>query len=397
VTTVTRSTDFAALRRDLIARADLLFRECWDEPRNPNAFRWRPRRRKPGDDPRRMVMQGPQRGVWYDSAREQGGDLFDFIAIERLGMASARIDFPRVVDEAVGWLGAAPVASCRPHHPEPVQSAPDIKFERDAVLAVLEPLSGRTLRYWTGTRGLDPPPDRVVMRLPPGALERRPEDSKLPFAEREAVVVLGRDLCGRVRAFQRILLVPGTVRRNLSLPKFALGPIGRFPPFFPSTHRNAAQGILVFAEGPETAAAIWSASGARVLVCGGGMARRIRELSRLATVIVAVEADAPNGAAARAPASAVARARANGARLALLHCGGEPGSGFDAADLIREEGGRERLGREIDRLAQRLQGRIRGACSACRQSRPDGTGMEKGKRLSWISSHILVFDLVEWR
>lgn len=347
-------SDLAVIRRDLVSRAEMLFRECWDEPRNPNAVRWRPARRKPGDDPRRMVMQGPQRGLWYDSMREQGGDLLDLIAVERLGMDSAQSNFPRVVEEASYWLGAAPVPASCPDNSSPARSVSDIEGERDAVLHVLKPLEGHALRYWTGTRGLDPPSGQVVMRLPPGALARRPVGSKLPFAEREAVVVLGRDLFGNVQAFQRILLVPGTARRDPALPKFALGPIGQFPPFFPSRPRDIAHGILVFAEGPETAVAIWSASGARVLVCGGGMARRIRELSRLATVIVAVEADAPDSPAARALKKAIAIARANGARLALLSCGGEPGSGFDAADLIREEGGRARLRGLVARLADRL-------------------------------------------
>ena len=350
----TTTSDLAVIRRDLVSRADMLFRECWDEPRNPNAVRWRPARRKPGDDPRRMMMQGPQRGLWYDSRSEQGGDLFDLIAVERLGMASAQADFLRVVEEASDWLGAAPVPNSRPDHPSPVPSVLDIEAERDAVLAILKPLEGHALRYWTQTRGLDPPPGQVVMRLPPGVLTRRPNGSKLPFAEREAIVVLGRDLLGNVQAFQRIPLIPGTARRDPALPKFALGPIGQFPPFFPSRPRDIARGIVVFAEGPETAAAIWSASGARVLVCGGGMARRIRELSRLATVIVAVEADALDSPASKALTKAVAIARANGARLAFLSCGGEAGSGYDAADLIREEGGRARLRALVARAAERL-------------------------------------------
>ena len=57
-------------------------------------------------------------------------------------------------------------------------------------------------------------------------------------------------------------------------------------------------------------------------------------LSPLATVIVAVEADAPDNPAARAVTRVVAEARATGARIGLLQCGGAPGSGFDAADLM---------------------------------------------------------------
>jgi len=91
-----------------------------------------------------------------------------------------------------------------------------------------------------------------------------------------------------------------------------------------------------------------------VLVCGGGLARRVRGLSYLSTVIVAMEADAPENPTRKALVRAVAEARANGARVGLLDCGGKPGSGFDAADLIRQEGGRQVLRKRIARLARRL-------------------------------------------
>jgi len=359
VTTGTRSIDLDALRRDLISRADLLFRECWGDPRNPHAIRWRPARRKTGDDPRRMVMQGPQRGLWYDSRTGQGGDLFDFLAIERLGLDAARMDFCRVLEEAGQWLGTAPVL------PVPVSDEPcaphdqDVEAELRAVLAIAEPLSGRPLRYWSETRRLDLPPPDTILRLPGVALARRPKGSLLPFAKREAVVVLGRDVRGTVCAIQRIILVRGGIERDPTLPKFALGPIGLYPPFFPARSRDVARGILILAEGPETAGAIWSATGARVLVCGGSIARRLRTLSPLATVIVAVESDAPENAASRALTRAVAEARANGARIGVLNCGGAPGSGFDAADLIREEGGRAEIRARVARLADRLHLQLR--------------------------------------
>lgn len=357
-----RCFDLDALRRDLVARADILFRECWGDPQNPHAARWRPARRKLGDDPRRMVMQGPQRGLWYDSLNGRGGDVFDFIAAERLGLDAARRDFPRVIMEASCWLGAPPTL---PIQPPPwdmgalISPAPAFAEELDAVLAVAEPLTGRALRYWVETRGLDPPPIRTVLRLPAKALSRRPRGSPLPFADREAVLVLGRDCHGTIRAMQRILLAHNGIERDPDLPKFSLGPIGSFPPVFAPRRRDAAQGILVFAEGPETAGAIWSATGARVLVCGGGLARRVRGLTPHATVILAVEADAFDSPAARAITRAVAEARATGAVIGLLHCGGPPGSGYDAADLIREDGGRSRLRRLVADLADRLHRRRR--------------------------------------
>lgn len=348
--------DLDTLRHDLVARADVLFRDCWGDPRNPHAARWRPARRKPGDDPRRMMMQGPQRGLWYDSRSGQGGDLFDFLAVERLGLAKAQADFPRVLEEAGRWLGRSPalLTPC----PRNIEKPPDldaaVSAELRAILSAAEPLTGRALRYWTETRHLDLPPQRTILHLPGDALSRRPPGSLLPFADREAVLILGRDVHGSARAIQRIILARDGIGRDLDLPKFALGPIGTFPPFFVARSRDVARGILVLSEGPETAAAIWSATGARVLVCGGGIARRVRDLTRLATVILAVEADAPDNPSAQALTRAVAEARAAGAVIGLLRCGGSPGSGYDAADLIREEGGRVRLRMLVSDLADRL-------------------------------------------
>ena len=351
----TRCPDLAALRQSLVARADLLFREYWGDPRNPHAARWRPVRCKPGDDPRRMVMQGPQRGFWYDSRSGRGGDLFDFLAVERLGLDAARSDFARAMAEAGCWLGST--ATQLAHCPPPIETpkpAPSVATELRTILAVAEPLTGRALRYWVETRSLDPPSWRTIRRLPAGVLSRRSRGSPLPFAEREAVLILGRDVQGTVRAIQRIILSRDGIGRDPDLPKFALGPIGTFPPFFSAQSRDAARGILVLAEGPETAGAIWSATGARVLVCGGGIARRVGDLSRLAMVILAVETDALDSPSARALTRAVAEARAAGAVIGLLRCGGPPGSGYDAADLIREDGGRARLRTLVADIADRL-------------------------------------------
>lgn len=361
VVTLHDPVDATWLRRALRDRAEDVFLDLWGEPRNPSSLRWRPRRSRPGDDPRRMVMRGAQRGLWYDSARGQGGDLLDLIAVERLRLPDARGDFRRVLEEANRWLGTPPQAiklhrggARRPQGTDNERNAKTVADLLAAVVAVAEPLGGCTLRYWTETRGLDPPPPATILRVPAGVLPRRPKGSRLPFVEREAVLVLGRDVRGEVCALQRILLRPGGITRDPGLPKFALGPIGAFPPFFPARSRDVALGILALAEGPETAGAIWSAAGARVLVCGGGLARRVRGLSYLSTVIVAMEADAPENPTRKALVRAVAEARANGARVGLLDCGGKPGSGFDAADLIRQEGGRQVLRKRIARLARRL-------------------------------------------
>lgn len=338
-----RYLDAQVVRRDLTARAEMLFQAIWGEPANPRAAVWRPKRKKPGDDPRRMAMRGNRRGLWHDAVADRGGDILDFVATGLCGMSRAREDFLRVLETATDWLGAPspyldPIRSTQP---------PALDEPLDALLGeiadALRPLDGRALSYWRDVRGLDPSPGGLAMRLPAGALARRPSGSRLPYAEREAVAVLGRDRQGRIRALQRIILRPGGVVRDPRLPKFSLGPISAWPPFFASRPFDAARGVLVLAEGPETAAAIWSASGARVLVCGGSMAGRVRRMGRLSNAIIAVDADAPDSPAAQTLTSALMAGRSQGARLRLLRCDGPPCSGYDAADLIREAGGRDRL------------------------------------------------------
>lgn len=340
------------IRRGLLDRAEDIFREVWGPPRNPNAARWRPARKRHGDDPRRMVMHGAQRGLWFDSMRVVGGDLLDLYAIEKLGMEKARADFRVVIGEVARWLGTTPRQVVPLHLGRASgRASAEVEDELAAVLEIAEPLAGRALSYWTIARNLDEPPSGTIMRIPQGALTRRPKGSILPYAEREAVLVLGRDRAGNVRAFQRIILERTGIERDRSCPKFSLGPIGTYPPFFAGRKERS---ILVYAEGPESAGAMWSATGSRVLVCGGAMARRVRELPPFASVILAVEADAPDNPAWVSLVRSIRQARAGGAVIGLVDCGGEPGSGFDAGDLIRQEDGRHRLKHETARIAERV-------------------------------------------
>ena len=343
------------LRREAAAHADRLFVMAWGDPRSPRAHIWRPRKDGVGDDPRRMIMTGPDRGLWYDSARCIGGDIFDFVAVHVCGLAAAKADFPRVLAEIAACLGTGGRRPAPPPVAAPA-SLPDETARLDDALAMIEraatPLAGPALAYWTRARGLSVPPDDLVMRLPRGALTRQPAVMKLPYASAEAVLIMGRDRRGALRAVQRILILPDGRDRDRNRPKFSLGPVKQFPPTFPARADDAALGLPVLAEGPESAGAIWSAAGCATVVCCGGFGAQLSRLSPGDRAVLAIEADARGCPARTALAKAVLTARARGVILALWRLDEAAGSKIDAADIIRGDQGAQRIRRLVHEAAQ---------------------------------------------
>ena len=53
-----------------------------------------------------VEMEGKRRGLWFDFATGEGGDIFDAWALSR--NLSVKSDFPRILDEVRQWYGVAP-------------------------------------------------------------------------------------------------------------------------------------------------------------------------------------------------------------------------------------------------------------------------------------------------
>ena len=348
------------LRRLAIDHADRLFIDGWGAPQNPRANIWRPQRAGHGDDPRRMSMTGDKRGLWYDSAACEGGDIFEFIARFICGIATARADFARVAAETRARINApcpAPLrkAAISGDHSQDGATAEAL----DLLSRAAAPLSGPALAYWTKARGLDMPPEQLVMRIPGGAIPRQPRGSKLPFGNCEAVLIAARDRTGVLQAAQRIFVLPDGGDRDRRRPKLSIGPIGQFPPeFAPRAHiDDPACGSTVFAEGPESAAAIWSATGSRVRVCCGGFGGQLSRLDAGDCAILAIEADAAGSPARNGLAKALKAARSRGVNAVLWRIAEPRGSKADAADLIKRPGGRRIILHLIQEAAERAQRR----------------------------------------
>ncbi len=56
-----------------------------------------------------VEMEGTRRGLWFDFATGEGGDMFDAWALSR--NLSVKTDFPRILDEVRLWCGVAPPVS----------------------------------------------------------------------------------------------------------------------------------------------------------------------------------------------------------------------------------------------------------------------------------------------
>src|SRR6056297_2213395 len=99
--------DAEQVRAALNERAEEIFRTCWGEPERQRAAEWRVK----GQTSRSMVMRGAKRGLWHDHKAGTGGSLLDLVAVEMLGLATARQDFPRVLEEAARFCGLSPDAT----------------------------------------------------------------------------------------------------------------------------------------------------------------------------------------------------------------------------------------------------------------------------------------------
>ena len=46
-----------------------------------------------------MHIRGPKRGVWFNHSSDEGGDLFDLVAIVFCNLPNSKADFPKVLEE----------------------------------------------------------------------------------------------------------------------------------------------------------------------------------------------------------------------------------------------------------------------------------------------------------
>jgi hypothetical protein len=342
--------DSDAVKEAAIAQADTLFRLAWGEPANPRAGDWRAKQ----SSALAMWMRGPRRGQWRDYKRGTKGDILELVAIELLGLSSAAQDFPRVLEETARLCGYSDAGAICPDvlqarkqtRLRDAQKAQEAEAERKAALVARlqeraqEAAQSPAQAYLQG-RGID--------ALPAGSVAYLPPVPGLPVLhpQRAALVVWARDDAGRIMGGQRILICEDGSKAPEEPRKPAFGWIEGYPARFPEGRKTApflndgkgGQGLpLYIAEGPETALAIWQATGAEVWAVFGvsGFAKAPAPQGR--RVILCPDCDAPGSPAAEAFNRACEELAARGCQVEIARAPEPEGSKRDLADTLQDSG-----------------------------------------------------------
>jgi|DEB0MinimDraft_12_1074336.scaffolds.fasta_scaffold03696_2 hypothetical protein len=339
------SLDRDAVKFALQDRAEDLFQEAWGQPARAGGKEWRAR----DSSARSMVMQGPERGWWFDFEAGIGGDIFDFYAVEFCGLSRANDDFPRVLREAAAHCGLADgpgpdldamrARKAAQEAQAALQDAADTKRKAALVQALQarsEPLTGSPAAAYLASRGIHTLP-KGWSYLPPV------HGLGLPSPHRPALVAWAVDAAGQVTGGQRVLILEDGRKAPEDPRKVGFGSIGGSPARIPA---QVEGGPLCIAEGPETAAAIAQATGFEVwAVFGvGGFETAPAPLDR--QVILCPDQDAPGSPAAKAfDAACDAQAR-RGVDLWTARAPEPKGSKRDLADTLQDSG-REAVGKAL--------------------------------------------------
>lgn len=273
------------------------------------------------------------KAAFFDQEAGEGGGVLWLV--QHLGQAASDA-------EAMRWLAAQGIAPAGndnlPSLPKPARviraandNAADLAeiAERRALAAnqyaAALPIEGTPAAAYLRARGLTRWP-RSVRWCP--AFAAYPNDPR----PRPAILFPATDGAGQVQAVQAVRLT-AEGRKAEGRAKTSLGPIG--VGFF----RLDGRGPVHVAEGPETALAVWLATGAPVLACLGPItANRVNAApcAPAALLVLAGDAAAPDSPAARTLASATAAALARG--LAVRVAVPDGPSGADWNDTLRADG-----------------------------------------------------------
>ena len=301
-----------ALRPALLARAEDLFRAAFGDPVRPNAREWRPK----GRPAIAMHIRGPKRGVWFNHSSDEGGDLFDLVAIVFCNLPNSKADFPKVLEEVARFTGTATASLPQPT-PRPRAEDTDQDGARDAgqkqimvdaLRALAQPVAGSPAVAYLAARALTRLPAEDLGWLPPMPTQV-PAGSKIAIRSPQcgALVVWARGRGGNVTGGQRILINGDGTAVVTKVPKPAFGTIGGCPARFAAWRQEGSRpGPLIVAEGSETALSIWQATGHETWAVFGVSGWRSAPIPNDRPVILAPDRDAPDSPAGRAFRAALA-------------------------------------------------------------------------------------------
>ncbi|MDT7952392.1 MAG: toprim domain-containing protein [Acetobacteraceae bacterium] len=274
-----------------------------------------------------VELSGAQRGAWFDHEAGTGGGPLELVRHIR------RCGFREAVAWAQEWLGT-PAPERRPARRESAAAAARRERQATAEAAEAAAKQARARRLWAAAVPVEETVAErylVDVRRIPRPSGGWPADAMRWHAGEGAWVLAVRDPAGELVAIQRVFLTAegqkrpdaaGVVKRSLGA--VAAGVV-RLPGRLP----------VLIAEGPETAAALWSATGHETWAALGGTSR----LTPPAFALLAADDDRPHSPADKARRRALrAWARAGLDVLPVLPWPVRRGDGRDFADLLAAEG-----------------------------------------------------------
>ena len=332
-----------AIRPALQKRAEDLFRLAFGDPLRAGGAEWRPK----SDDAIAMQMRGPKRGLWHDFSADEGGDLFDLVAITHCDLNRARDDFGRVLEEAARFAVVTAEDSARARDRQADRER-DARLEKQQQLyrwrlvaslqAAARPVEGTPAELYLRSRGIKRWPTATVAYLPPvpGLYVNQPGKA--------ALVLWTTDAAGAVRGGQRILINAEGRRVGSKVRKPAFADIKGYPVRFPG---QSDGGPLIVAEGPETALSIWHATRRDTWAVLSASNFEAAPLPLDRPVILAPDHDAPDSPAGRSFWRAVAVHLQRGCELWIAYPPERAGNKRDYNDTLMGHGP-EMVRRAID-------------------------------------------------
>ncbi|MBF9051902.1 hypothetical protein GTA62_18460 [Roseobacter sp. HKCCD9010] len=285
-----------------------------------------------------MTMKGKERGLWFDHSADQGGDLFDLVAILFCGLHSARQDFPKVVEAAARVASVADT-------PVPHSGAYDASSKREADQEARRQAYRKMLvaALRSASRPIDTTPaetyltSRGITAWPAEGLSFAPPVPRLyvRHPEHAALVVWGTDDAGRIQGGQRILINSDGTRARCEVAKPSFGSLAGYPARFPA---RVDSNRLIAAEGPETALSLWLATGVETWALFGASFFSRAPLPTDRPIVLAPDQDAPDSKAGRAFWRSVVHHARRGCELWIAMPPEPSGSKKDFNDTHRRAG-----------------------------------------------------------
>ena len=329
-----RSILIDTVRRELAKRAEDLFEKAFGLPERRSGTVWRAKE----GAAIAMTMKGKERGLWFAHSADQGGDLFDLVAILFCGLHSARQDFPKVVEGAAHGASVADTpgphsdaydASSKREADQEVRRQANRKMLVAALRSASGPIDTTPVKAYLTSRGITAWPTEGLSFTPavPRLYVRYPEHATL--------VVWGTDDAGRIQGGQRILINSDGTRARCEVAKPSFGSLARYPARFPA---RVDSNRLIAAEGPETALSLWLATGVETCTLFGTSFFSRAPLPTDRPIFLAPDQDAPGSKVGRASWRAVVRHALRGCELLIAMPLAPSGSKKDFNDTHRRAG-----------------------------------------------------------